>query len=164
LVVWDGKSSSEPAFKSITATANPLYDSSNPAPKAEFKVTGHPFSTGRIITLDGKESYDPDGDPLSYGWFFAHKPLQSKVQLSTTPNDSICFAPDVEGEYQVGLIVNDGKHFSQPRLMTILVKNEIDWISYFLTFPDSLRITCYSTMTNLKVEYGADTNYGSTKT
>ncbi len=52
------------------------------------------------VTLDGAESYDPDGDPLSYKWY-----LNGKIILEGSTG--ACQFPE-PGEYTVKLEVDDG--------------------------------------------------------
>ena len=63
--------------------------------------------TGDTVDLDGSGSNDPDMDPLTFSWSFSSKPVGSNATLSggdtATPN----FVADVEGLYEITLVVSD---------------------------------------------------------
>ena len=74
---------------------------------------------GSIIKLDGRSSYDPDGDSLTYTWTFLEVPTGSELTDSSFEEleddyKVVAFAPDVAGMYRVQLIVNDGQFDSEP--------------------------------------------------
>ncbi len=71
------------------------------------------------VTLDGTGSSDPDGDPLTFAWSFASKPLDSTAELSGADTAAPGFVADLVGDYVVQLIVNDGIVESDPDLVTI---------------------------------------------
>jgi hypothetical protein len=74
------------------------------------------------IVLDGSESTDPNGDPLSYFWDLQSRPATSAATtdfFSARTGESTTFQPDIEGEYVVSLAVHDGSSWSTPDLLTI---------------------------------------------
>lgn len=113
LVVSDGKDSSEPAWVTITGV------SSNAAPVANAG-TNLESATGAMVMLDGSKSTDANGDPLTYRWGFASTPTGSMAILRDDNTARPGFIPDVEGEYVIGLIVNDGQVDSSAA--TVMVK------------------------------------------
>jgi len=73
--------------------------------------------TGQVVTLDGSESFDPEGEMITFLWQFKEVPLGSNVtnaSLSEHTSAKPEFIPDVDGTYRVQLIVNDGLSDSDP--------------------------------------------------
>jgi len=69
---------------------------------------------GTPTALDGTDSYDPDGDPITLTWSLLETPSGSTAVLddNTLPNPR--FTPDLPGAYRFSLTVADGFLFSQP--------------------------------------------------
>jgi len=61
-----------------------------------------------MVELDGSGSSDPDGDTFTYSWSFVTKPSGSNAVLSDTTIDNPTFEADIDGDYVIQLIVNDG--------------------------------------------------------
>ena len=59
--------------------------------------------------LNGIQSYDPEGKPLSYAWSFDARPSGSQASLQNSTSVQCNFTPDVAGDYVVRLTVSDGK-------------------------------------------------------
>lgn len=60
------------------------------------------------ITLNGTGT-DKEGDKLTFKWSFTKKPSGSKAALSSTNAAAPAFSADLAGQYQLQLVVNDGK-------------------------------------------------------
>jgi len=110
LIVNDGVFDSKPDFVAIIASTPGVPPNANAGPDQNV-------ATGVEVSLDGSESYDPDGQPLTFQWSLESKPSASAltnadVEGKTTPNPS--FTPDVEGAYRFRLVVNDGLTDSPP--------------------------------------------------
>jgi hypothetical protein len=61
---------------------------------------------GASVQLDATGSFDPEGDALSYSWTLTAPAGSSAVLVdANTPNSN--FVPDVEGDYQLTLVVSD---------------------------------------------------------
>ena len=101
LKVSDGELTSDPVTVTITAET----ENSAPVANAGNDQTGY---TGQVITLDGSNSYDPDGDLLQYTWSVVSQPAGSSSSLSDTATASPSFTPDVAGDYVFSLVVSDG--------------------------------------------------------
>jgi len=100
---------------------------------APIAIAG-PDQTGEVgerVQMDGSESYDPDGDPLTYAWTLAEVPDCSALVSSGgdvggigiyNPGAAIAsVVPDCEGLYLVSLVVSDGDQWSAPDYATITV-------------------------------------------
>lgn len=76
---------------------------------------------GHQAILDGSQSYDPDGDPLSFSWVLLSRPAGSTAILIDEKTATPALIPDVAGAYVVELIVNDGSLNSEPAQLTVMV-------------------------------------------
>ncbi len=61
------------------------------------------------VQLDASNSKDADGDKLRYIWIFAKKPPTSYARFSNLASAKPTFVADVDGEYVMELVVEDGK-------------------------------------------------------
>lgn len=73
------------------------------------------------VTANGFNSYDADGDALSYRWNLISQPDGSEVELVDQTSSSLSFESDVEGAYVVQLTVNDGELDSDPVTLAVNV-------------------------------------------
>lgn len=65
-------------------------------------------TTGSLVTLDGSASSDIDGNLLSFSWNFISLPAGSNAALSSATVVRPTFVADIEGDYELQLVVNDG--------------------------------------------------------
>ena len=100
---------------SVTITAS----SGNSAPVANAGVDQN-VSIGALITLDGSGSSDANSDSLTYSWIFFSTPGGVNVILNGATTATPTFNADVEGNYDVQLIVNDGTTDSAPDIVTVI--------------------------------------------
>ncbi len=78
---------------------------------------------GSTIHLDGSQSYDPDGDPITYQWSFVSKPAGSLATLSNPNIINPTFTADVHGTYIIQLIVSDLWTQSAPATVEVSFSN-----------------------------------------
>lgn len=62
---------------------------------------------GSSIQLDGTQSYDPDGDSLTYSWSIGAAPAGSTAVISNADTAMPLFSPDIYGTYTLNLMVTD---------------------------------------------------------
>lgn len=75
------------------------------------------------VTLDGSGSSDPDGDTITYAWAFLSRPEGSAAALLSSTSVHPTFTPDLKGNYEIQLVVNDGEFSSAPDTVVITVPN-----------------------------------------
>jgi uncharacterized protein YjdB len=71
-------------------------------------------TVGSLVTLDGRNCSDPDGDLITYGWTIVEAPSGSIANLNDPASVIPTFIPDIPGQYRISLIVNDGQADSVP--------------------------------------------------
>jgi PKD repeat protein len=106
LVVNDGTADSLPATTTVTIE--------NQRPIA---VAGGPHTAVRhqVITFNGSDSSDPDGDPLTYQWSFGDGATGS----GPTPTHAFASL----GSFTMTLVVNDGTTDSVPSWASVTIEN-----------------------------------------
>jgi len=113
LIVNDGLQDSRADTIIITAT--------NTAPVAGIGVPyGQQSSdTGSTISIIPLNSYDDNGDPLSFNWSIISQPANSTTTLDTSDPERPRLFLDEDGEYTIQLIVSDGSSDSLPVTVTV---------------------------------------------
>jgi len=81
----------------------------------------HTLYLSALVALDGTDSLDADGDPMTYRWSLVSIPEGSNAGLSDVLSPKPNFVADVAGTYVIQLIVNDGHIDSAPDTVAIAV-------------------------------------------
>ncbi len=81
---------------------------------------GQTVDIGDTVRLDGSGSYDPGGDSLSYSWYFRMLPSGSSASFSNPASVSPSFVADLEGTYDIGLVVSDSSSSSEPDTTVVI--------------------------------------------
>lgn len=91
------------------------------APDAVPVASAGVVATGTIVSLDGSGSTDPNEPPrpLVYRWAFRTLPPGSKARLNDASIVNPSFLADVDGEYDVELVVSNGLLHSLPAVTTV---------------------------------------------
>ena len=85
----------------------------NIAPISVIQSVNSTINVGDSIVLDGAESTDDGTNTLNYRWTISAKPNNSDPNIGDSRSKTFIFIPDVAGDYQISLIVNDGEKDSQ---------------------------------------------------
>lgn len=64
------------------------------------------------VSVSAANSYDEDGDQLTYQWSVDARPIGSKATIAQSTNAAITFKPDMAGVYSLAVVVKDGKNAS----------------------------------------------------
>jgi hypothetical protein len=111
---------------SLEGTANINVDeNTKPVVAADFTLGGSVVPVGTEVCIDGSNSYDPDNDSIStYGWMMTFCPQSSGACINNPiAGSSVCFTPDVEGDFQWQLSVTD-EHGAEGDPLAIVVTAE----------------------------------------
>jgi hypothetical protein len=79
----------------------------------------HEVAAGATVSIDGSASSDFEGAILSFSWRLVSSPANSDTALESETGAIITVRPDVEGQYIVGLTVNDGVQDSSEDFVVI---------------------------------------------
>lgn len=86
--------------------------------------TDHTAVVGSTVTLNGSNSYDPDGDTITYLWNVASTPGDVEITLSDTTAAMPTFTPTVTGPYVFSLTVADGSLSSTSATVTVTIVHD----------------------------------------
>jgi len=116
---WDPDSDQDGVtdWEEVAAGMDPMDPADNrPLANAGPDQERNPYVS---IALKGSDSWDPNGDPLSFSWAQEAGP---SVGLSKA-DQAICrFVPTESGDYVFSLVVSDGRATSQPDEVMIRVR------------------------------------------
>jgi len=86
-----------------------LVSTSNSMPVADAGSNQALSKEGITVELDGSQSFDPDGDPITYAWSITSKPPFSSAALNDPTAVNPTFVADSLGTYVIELIVTDNQ-------------------------------------------------------
>jgi len=86
-----------------------VVSTSNSMPVADAGSNQALSKEGTTVQLDGSQSFDPDGDPITYAWSITSKPPFSSAVLNDPTAVKPTFVADSLGTYVIELIVTDDK-------------------------------------------------------
>jgi parallel beta-helix repeat protein len=98
---------------------------SNQAPIADAGDDQLIIEIGTLVQLDGTQSWDEDGDDITYLWDFIDIPEDSLAELDDPTSATPTFEADVHGDYVISLVVNDGLVDSEPDTVTVSFENVV---------------------------------------
>ena len=120
----DYTSSEDYVIVSVSAGGTaPIADCGKTSENSQAEYIG---KIGEVITLDGSDSYDSDGNIRKYEWSLTAPACSSLTTHSLYNADTAhpSFVPDCNGIFVAGLVVSDGGQDSEPVLCSIDVANE----------------------------------------
>jgi len=104
--------------KTLKVSLNVVYSGNHP-PVADAGQD-QDVTVGSLVTLDGRTSYDPDGNLITYRWAIVMAPSGSSANLNNPISVMPTFTPDIPGEYRISFTVNDGRADSAPDEVVII--------------------------------------------
>lgn len=84
------------------------------SPEATATASSQAVSLGDSITLSAAGSDQKNGDTLTYRWSITAAPAGSQAQLATPTAVETLFTPDLVGDYEFALVVDNDFHASEP--------------------------------------------------
>lgn len=116
-----GGGNSENSGENLTQPVTKI--SENIAPVSVIQSVKDAIKVGDSIVLDGSESTDDGTNTLNYQWEIITKPNNSYPSTGDSHSKTFSIIPDIAGEYQISLVVNDGEKDSQ---VTTIQLNVLD--------------------------------------
>jgi parallel beta-helix repeat protein len=100
LIVTDNRGGQSPPDYVLVSTFNT-------APIADAGPDQAIIQLGNTVQLDGTQSYDAEGDDITFFWTITQKPAESTTELSDPCSPIPTFAADIHGDYVITLVVTD---------------------------------------------------------
>jgi hypothetical protein len=91
----------------VSAPDQVVVSTINTVPVADAGPDQAIVQIGTMVQLDGSQSFDEDGDNISYSWSLITKPDGSEAALNDPALPNTVFVADIHGDYVLALIVTD---------------------------------------------------------
>lgn len=114
LVVSDGKDLSTPDVVTIVVGDQPAAN----VPPVAVAGDDQNVTLNATVSLDGSQSFDPDGGSLTYQWTQIGG---AKLSLTGATTNHPSFVASKIGSFSFKLVVNDGQDSSLPSVVTVTV-------------------------------------------
>jgi len=88
------------------------------------------------VALDGRESFDPDGDVLTYSWTL-EAPAESAAALDDASSPTPTFTADIAGAYAAILVVSDGALESPADEVVIMAVEVVEALDGEMLYKDN---------------------------
>ena len=95
-------------------------DAGNAAPLAQAG-TGSSYRVLSTVTVDGRDSFDPDGSIVAFHWTLLSAPVGSTAALAGPDTSVASFVPDKVGAYALRLQVSDDAGAVDTSDLTVMV-------------------------------------------
>lgn len=76
------------------------------------------------LILDGRNSFDEDGDELDFAWYLVNSPQGATAAISEPNSPISSFTVSLDGTYWFSLIVSDGQLKSSPSVIKVTVQKK----------------------------------------
>lgn len=76
------------------------------------------------LVLDGRNSFDEDGDELDFAWYLVNSPHGATAAVSEPNSPISSFTVSLDGTYWFSLIVSDGQMKSVPSVIKVTVQKD----------------------------------------
>jgi RHS repeat-associated protein len=131
LIVNDGTIDSAPDSVTVSTTNTPPVADAGPDQRVPL---------GSSVQLNGSNSSDANGTPLTYAWSILSQPSGGTATLSNPAAVDPTFTANVAGDYVVQLIVSDGLADSAPDTVVVTASTPADMAfrAYPLDTPPAL--------------------------
>jgi len=97
---------------------------------------------GDEVVLDGSESTDPEGEPLTYKWVVIKGPEGSNATLGSSTDVTTSFNPNRLGDYVIELEVDDGEDADKDKVRVgVTMEVALDSDVYVVAAGESLPAT-----------------------
>lgn len=100
LIVTDNRGGQSPPDYVLVSTFNT-------PPVADAGPDQGIIEVGTTVQLDGTQSYDAEGDDMTFFWTITQKPAESTAALSDPCSAIPTFVADIHGDYVITLVVTD---------------------------------------------------------